>query len=152
MRPMRLGTWARSGEVVGIVAAVRDGAATLFDPAERRVTTVSVGDLEPVPAGAVEAVAIVDLPLPHGLGEEALRRWLATLTDPVLRERAAEALSDAGLDGAAVLPQPRVDVRAAAPGSGARCLCGAVTPAADGAVVACQTCGRQAVAPPVRSP
>ncbi|HEY8339051.1 MAG TPA: hypothetical protein VIK95_04235 [Egibacteraceae bacterium] len=147
---MRLGTWARSGEIVGIVAAVRDGVATLFDPGDRRVTTVGVGDLEPVPAGAVETTVTVALPLPHGLGEDTLRRWLATLTDPVLRERATEALEDAGLDAAAVLPQARVEVRAAAPGSGARCLCGVVTPAEDGTAVACQACGRQAVAPPLR--
>lgn len=142
---MRLGAWARSGAFVGVVAAV-DGDVTLFDPAARRSTRVPASEVEPLPAGAVTVTLRVDLPLPHGLVEADLRRWAASLTDEVLRERAAAALTEAGLDPGAALPP--VTLELAASGSGALCLAGHRTPA-EGSV-ACAECGREAVPPPAR--
>jgi hypothetical protein len=142
-----LGSWARGGGVVGVVAAVQGAEAVIFDPGDRRVARVALGDLEPLPTGAVRVTLSTDLPVPHGVGEDLLRRWVATLTDQVLHERAAAALIDAGLDAGAALPAVRFEVVAADPGA-AVCLCGISTPAADGTMIRCPACGRQAAAPP----
>lgn len=144
----RLGSWARSGELVGLVAAVDGDVVSLFDPAQRQVARVPVAGLRPVPAGAVTVTVTLDLPLAHGLDEDAVRRWTASLLDGVLRERASGALADAGLDSGPALPVARVDVAASTSG-GAICLAGHRSPAPDGAAVACPTCGREAVARPV---
>lgn len=144
----RLGSWARSGDLVGLVAAVDADEVAVFDPAERQVVRVPRGELLPVPAGAVTITVAVDLPLAHGLGEDAVRRWTASLVDGVLRERATAALSAAGLDPGAALPEARVEVSASMT-DGAVCLAGHRSPAPDGAAVACATCGRDAVARPV---
>lgn len=143
----RVGSWARSGALVGLVARRRDGQVTLFDPAARRMADVASADVEAVPAAAVTVTATVDLPLAHGLDEEEVRRWFATLVDPALRERARAALAEAGLDEGAALPAARLDVRSFE-GSGAVCLCGARVPAPPGAALACPACGREAVAAP----
>jgi hypothetical protein len=148
---LRLGAWARAGGLVGIVAAVNESEVALFQPGDRQLVRVSPDQAEAVPAGAVTVTVTVDLPLAHGLAEDTVRRWLATLADPVLRERAAAVLRDAGLDAGATLPAPRVDVRAAEAG-GAVCLCGARVPAPPGTALACPACGRQAVSAPVSSP
>jgi len=145
--PVRMGAWARAGALVGLVAASRDGQVTLFDPAARQMTRVPEAEVTLVPAGAVRVTLSVDLPLAHGLNEDDLRRWLASLTDPVLRERAYAALAEAGLDEGAALPVVRVDV-ATPESTGAICLCGARTPAPDGVAIACPACGRQAVSRP----
>lgn len=145
--PLRIGAWARGGTLVGLVAAHRDGEVTLFDPAARQMTRVPEAVVAPVPAGAVRVTVSVDLPLAHGLDEEDVRRWVATLIDPVLRERAYAALAEAGLDEGAALPDVRVDVRTPE-STGAICLCGARTPAPDGVAIACPACGRQAVSRP----
>lgn len=133
--------------MTGLVAAVEGERVTVFDPGARRQVTVAGAEVTPLPAGAVTVTVTVDLPLAHGLDEDELRRWVASLLDPVVRERAAEALLVAGLDQGAALPPVRLDVLAAQT-SGAICLCGARTPAASGAAVACMACGRQAVARP----
>jgi hypothetical protein len=143
-----LGGWARSGAIVGLVAAVDGENVTLFDPGERTRTTVARGDVEAVPAGAVTVAVSVDLPVPHGVDEHTLRRWVATLTDSVIRDRAYAALAEAGLDEGAALPSVRVDVRPV--DSGSICLCGAKTPAPAGAELRCTSCGRLAVGAPVR--
>lgn len=177
--PPLLGSWARSEGFVGLVAAVRatatvhggpgsadDAEVTLFDPGARQATTVASADCEPLPAGAVTVTVTVDLPLAHGLAEPDLRRWIASLLDPGVRERAAGALEAAGLDGGAALPEARLDVTPAQ-GGGALCLAGHRTPAEGrgaqvsavgvgaagppppgGEPVACATCGRAAVGPP----
>lgn len=145
--PPRMGAWARAGALVGLVAATRDGEVTLFDPAARQVTRVPEADITLVPAGAVRVTVSIDLPLAHGLDEDDLRRWVACLTDPLLRERAYAALAEAGLDEGAALPDVRVDVRTPE-SAGAICLCGARTPAPDGVSIACPACGRQAVSRP----
>jgi len=142
-----LGAWGRSEGFVGLVAAVADGAVTLLDPAARQVTTVAAAGCERLPAGAVTVTVTLDLPLAHGLAEQDLRRWVASLLDPGMRERAAAALEQAGLDGGAALPQARLDV-APAQGGGALCLAGHRTPAHQGGPVACAACGRAAVGPP----
>jgi hypothetical protein len=142
-----LGSWARVGDFVGLVARVRDEGVTLFDPGERQVTEVSREDLQPVPAGAIEVTLRVDLPVAHGFDEERLRRWTTSLADPVLRARAAEALRESGLDDGALLAPTRLSVGPSASG-GAVCLCGARTPAPPHAAVPCAACGRQAVSPP----
>lgn len=147
---LRLGSWARVGEHVGLVARIADDAITLFSPGERQSLSASAEDVEAVPAGAVRVVATVDLPLAHGMGEDVLRRWMAALLDETLRERAHAALRDADLDEGAALPGVTVSVTAA-PQEAALCLCGAVTPAATGEQVPCASCGRQAVAPPASS-
>jgi hypothetical protein len=145
----RLGSWARSANLVGLVAAVEESHITLFDPGERQMARVPRGEVESVPAGAVTVTVTVDLPVPHGLDETALRRWAAALTDLTLRDRAAAALADQGLDPGAALPDARMSVHPLE--SGAVCLCGARVPAPDGARLSCPSCGREAVGPPLRS-
>jgi hypothetical protein len=139
--------------VLGVVAKVDGDEVTLFDPAQRRQHRVTATAVTRVPAAAVRITAEVDLPVPHGLDEHDLRRWLAMLTDPVLRERASDALAEAGLDTAAAQPPVTLTATALADGR-SRCLCGATTPSAttapaDAVPPACATCGRQP-APPVR--
>lgn len=145
-----MGAWGRTADLIGVVAAVDDETVTLFDPGHRRVARVAHADVQPVEAGALTVSLHVDLPVPHGVGEDALMRWVASLADEAVAERARTALVDAGLDEAVTLPTVRLRVEAAAT-SGAVCLCGARTPAPDGASVACAGCGREAVAPPARS-
>jgi hypothetical protein len=144
----RLGSWARSGQLVGLVARVHDGEVTIFDPGERISATVPFREAEAVPAGAVTITVTVDLPLPHGVAEPALRRWVASLLDETTRERAYAVLTEAALDPGAALPAARIDVRPM-DGTGAICLCGAKVPAPAGARVVCPSCGRQAVGPPL---
>jgi hypothetical protein len=144
-----LGTWARSGEMVGLVAALDAEHVTLFDPTERQQTTVPRAEVAPVPAGAVTVSVTVNLPLPHGIAEEGLRRWVASLVDERVRDRAYAALHDAGLDEGAALPTARVDV--APVESGTVCLCGARTPGPAGAEIRCTACGRLAVGAPTAS-
>ena len=145
--PPRVGSWARAGSLIGIVVAVEEGLVTLFAPADRQVARVAVGASEALPVGAVTVTLAFDLPVPHGVGEEPLRRWLAMLTDPVLRETARSALEDQRLDAGATLPQVRVAVAPMA-GAAALCLCGAATPTPEGLPVPCAECGRDAVPPP----
>ena len=151
--PLRLGTWVRTGALVGLVASVDGDEVAVFDPTARQLTKVTSSQVQPVPAGALSVRAEVDLPLPHGLDEHGLRRWLASLLDPAVRERATTALVEQGLDEGAALPQLRLTV-APAEGPGAVCLCGRRAPAPDGEALACPACGRQAVARPTsaRSP
>ena len=143
----RLGSWVRTGNLVGVVAAVEDGAVAVFDPASRQLTRVDRDEVEAVPSGAVTVRAEVDLPLAHGLDESDVRRWLAALVDPVVRERSTEVLRGEHLDVGVALPAVRVTVQAAERG-GAVCLCGQRVPAPDGAALVCPACGRQAVARP----
>lgn len=144
------GSWARAAGFVGLVAASDGDDVTLFDPGARRQQQVPLAQAHAVPAAAVRVTLTVDLPLPHGLDEASLRRWVALLADPVLRERAAEAMTAAGLDDGAARPEVAMDARALDDGL-ARCLCGATTPAAAGAPVTCGVCGRRA-APPIAPP
>lgn len=144
------GTWARAGDFVGLVASVDDDQVTLFDPGARRQQQVPFARAQTVPAAAVRVTLTVDLPLPHGLNETSLRRWVALLTDPVLRKRAAGVMAEAGLDDGAALPEVAMDALALSDGV-ARCLCGATTPTSAGVTVTCGACGRQA-APPVAPP
>lgn len=164
--PLRLGSWVRTGGartggvgtggvptggpgaggITGLVVRVSGDDVTVFEPGERRTATVPAADAQPVPAAAVRVTVTADLPLPHGVGEETLRRWLAVLTDPVLRTRAVEVLTEAGLDPAPGLPPVEMALSPAA-GEDAVCLCGASTPS-DGDAVACATCDRLAVPPP----
>ena len=146
-RGLQIGGWARAGTFVGLVAALRDDEVALFDPAERRTTTVAHRDATPLPAGAVTVTVSVDLPVAHGVDEAALRRWVAALTDDTLRERAYTALADAGLDEGAALPAARMRVDPVS--AGTVCLCGAREPGPPGAAVTCGRCGRLAVGPPV---
>lgn len=146
----RLGSWGRTAAITGVVAAVEGDTVTLFDPGNRRMAEVPRADVVPLEAGAVTVALRVDLPIPHGLSQEALVRWVASLADDAVRERARAALAEAGLDDAVTLPTVRLDVEATG-ASGALCLCGARTVAPDGTSVPCASCGRQAVAPPARS-
>jgi hypothetical protein len=145
-----LGTWARADGMLGVVARVEGTHVTLFDPGRRQQREVALDEVQVVPAAALQVTVRVDLPVPHGLDEYSLRRWTATLIDPVLRERAAAALAAAGLDDGPALPPATVDVAPSA-GAEARCLCGATTPTDPGVSVTCRVCGRQ-TAPPVSSP
>lgn len=146
----RLGSWARSGGLTGLVAAVDDISITLFDPGDRQMATVPRAEVESVPVGAVTVTVTIDLPVPHGVDESTLRRWSASLTDLTMRERAAAVLTEQGLDPGAALPDARFSVRAME-SSGAICLCGARVPAPDGARLTCPSCGREAVGPPLRT-
>lgn len=146
----RVGAWARTGSLVGVVAVSDGDQVTLYDPGSRQMARVSSGEVTPLEAGAVTVSVHVDLPIPHGLAGQALARWVASLTDETVRERARAALAEAGIDAAVALPEVRLEVQPAST-SGALCLCGARTPAPDGAALACDQCGREAVAPPARS-
>ena len=145
--PPLLGTWVRAGGMLGVVARVEGTRITLFDPGRRQQREVPLNQVQVVPTAALRVTVRLDLPVAHGLDEHSLRRWTAMLIDPVLRERAAEALGDAGLDDGVTLPGMTVDAQPSDDDQ-ARCLCGATTPADAGVPVACQACGRQA-APPV---
>lgn len=150
-----LGSWGRADGFLGVVAQVDDGHVTLFDPAGRRQHRVPAAMVARVPAAAVRVTVTVDLPLAHGLDERDLRRWTAMLTDPLLRERAHDALTAAGLDAGAALPQVTITATAHADGRG-RCLCGATSPSAattpgDADPAACPACGRH-LAPPAPLP
>lgn len=148
MSDHRLGAWVRAENVVGLVAALEGDEISVFDPTARVVTRVPSASASPLPAGAVTITVSVDVPLPHGLEEDGVSRWIGSLVDPVVRERALEALREAGLDEGAALPPARVSVDPAA-GGGAVCLAGHRTPAPDGASMACPGCGREAVARPL---
>lgn len=143
----RLGSWARARGFVGIVADADAESVTLFDPGARQLTEVPRHEAAVVPTGAVTVSVRMDVPIPHGLPEETLRRWLASLADDRLRRQAGSALRDAGIDEGAALPPVRFDAEAATT-SGAVCLCGTRTPAPEGGKVACRACGREAVARP----
>jgi hypothetical protein len=109
---MEIGTWARVGDLVGLVVHVGDdGTTTVFNPGDRRATTVPAGGAQGLPSGRVEVTATVQLDVPHGLGEAALHRWVAALLDPVLRERATTSLSDAGYDLGPLRHEVAVEVR-----------------------------------------
>lgn len=143
----RLGAWARADTLVGVVARIDGDTVTVFDPGARRRHDGSADGVRPVPAASVRVTVTVDLPLAHGLDETALRRWTAMLLDPVLRERATEALAAEGLDPGIALPIPQVAATALRDGL-ARCLCGTTTPAAPGATPPpCPSCGRQPAPP-----
>ena len=144
---LRLGAWARTSNLIGLVAKVEDGQVTLLHPGHRQLATVPAAEVEPVPASAVTVTASADLPLAHGLEEGEVRRWLASLLDETLRERALSALGQEGVDEGAALPSVRLTVAPLASGA-AVCLCGGRTPAPRGAAMACPACGREAVAPP----
>lgn len=148
----RLGAWCRADGIVGVAARVDGGRVTVFDPAQRRQHEAPASTITAVPAAAVRVTTSVDLPVPHGLDEHDLRRWLAMLTDPVLRERAGAALAAADLDPGVTLPLVSVTVVALDDGA-SRCLCGATTAStttapSEARPPACPTCGRQ-LAPPV---
>jgi hypothetical protein len=134
--------------MIGLVAAADAQHVTLLNPGNRQMARVARNEVEPLPAGAVTVTVSVDLPVPHGLSESTLRRWVATLTDELLRERAYAAFAEAGLDEGAALPTVRVRARQFE-GSGAVCLCGARIPAPKGAALTCPKCGRQAVSTPM---
>lgn len=144
---LRLGAWARGGGITGLVTRIDGEQISVFEPGERRIATVARAEVEQVPAAAVRITITGALPLPHGVGEETLRRWTAALTDPVLRERASAALADAGYDVGPALPEMEVELVPAG-GNDAWCLCGGRTPSPDQQPVACRVCGRQAVTPP----
>lgn len=147
MAELLIGSWARAGAFVGLVAAVAGDQVTLFNPGDRQATKVAAATAEPLPAGTIRVEVAVDLPVPHGLPEESLARWLAALADPVLRERGAAVARDGGLDDGAFLPEPRTRLTRP-PQPGALCLAGHRVPAPDGATVVCPTCGRSAPARP----
>ena len=141
-----LGGWARSGQFVGLVVAADGETVTLFDPGERQRLDAPRADVDALPAGGVTVTVRVDLPLPHGVDETTVRRWVASLTDLTLRERAYAALAEAALDEGAALPDARITVDPI--DHGTVCLCGARTPAPAGAELVCSNCGRLAVGAP----
>jgi hypothetical protein len=141
-----LGGWARAGSFVGLVVKIDGESVSLFDPGERQRVDAVRADVQALPAGGVTVSVTVDVPLPHGVDESTVRRWVASLTDLTLRERAYAALAEAGLDEGAALPDARVSVGPLA--SGTVCLCGARTPAPAGSEIRCTSCGRLAVGAP----
>ncbi len=141
-----LGSWARAGSFVGLVVKADGETVSLFDPGERQRLDAPTATVQALPAGGVTVTVTVDVPLPHGVDESTVRRWVASLTDPMLRELAYAALAEAGLDEGAALPDARVTVAPLA--SGTVCLCGARTPAPAGSEIVCTNCGRLAVGAP----
>lgn len=109
---MEIGTWARAGGLVGMVSRIDpDGTVTLFNPGDRQIVKASRAAVQTLPTGMIEARVALRMVVPHGLNDDSMRRWLATLIDPVLRERAVESLREMGLDPMAMELQPRVEVR-----------------------------------------
>ena len=145
--PLVVGGWARAGALLGIVVAVEGDDVAVLNPGDRQLARLRRAEVEPLPAGTVRVDVAVDVPVPHGLDEEGLRRWVAALLDPVVRGRGADAVRDAGLDAGAFLPDVRFEVVRAAD-DGATCLAGHRTPAPDAAALPCPTCGRLAVSRP----
>ena len=108
---MEIGTWARAAGFVGIVAQVaEDGEVVLFNPGDRQVLRTAPEAAQALPAGRIRVSVAVELDVPHGLGEEAVTRWVAALVDPVLRERARATLAEGGLDATAFAVEPDVEV------------------------------------------
>lgn len=141
-----LGSWARAGNFIGLVVKADGEHVTLFDPGERQRADVPRTDVQALPAGGVTVGVTVDLPVPHGVDETTVRRWVASLTDLTLRERLYAALAEEGLDEGAALPDARVTVNPV--DHGTVCLCGTRTPAPPGSEVVCSNCGRLAVGAP----
>jgi hypothetical protein len=113
---MEIGRWVRASGFVGIVSAVEDdGTVVVFNPGDRQMLRATPGTLQPLPTGTVEVRVGVQVQVPHGLSEEALRRWVAAMLDPVLRERARDSLTDQGLDPAAVMLEPTWEVTEVTP-------------------------------------
>jgi len=109
---MEIGTWARADGIVGIVSKVdTDGTVTIFNPGDRQVITAPGSAATPLPTGLIEARFSLQMQVPHGLGEDSLRRWLAVLIDPVLRANATASLREMGLDEGAFAEEVTVDVR-----------------------------------------
>lgn len=144
-----LGSWARAGTFIGLVVAADGERVTLFDPGERQRTDVARTEVHSLPSGGVTVTVTAELPLPHGVDEATVRRWVASLTDLTLRERMYAALTEADLDEGAALPDARVTVDPVV--SGTVCLCGTRTPAPAGAEMICSNCGRLAVGAPSAS-
>jgi hypothetical protein len=103
-RGMQIGTWARSGTFTGLVAAIaEDGTVTLFNPGDRQVLRADPGTAAGLPAGRDPAVERLLL--------EAVGDVQAALVDPILRDRARDALAEGGLDPSAFAPTATVEVR-----------------------------------------
>ncbi|MGI9018799.1 MAG: hypothetical protein ACR2HR_17125 [Euzebya sp.] len=109
---MDIGTWVKVSSFVGLLAAIEeDGTLVLFNPGDRQMLRATAGTAQALPSDWVDVTITHRVQVPHGLGEDALRRWLAALIDPVLRQRARESLVEQGLDTGAFDSEPSVDVR-----------------------------------------
>lgn len=106
---MKLGTWAKAGGVVGLVAkSDPDGTVTIFNPGDRQMITAPPGVATPLPTGTVDVQVALRMEVPHGLSEDSLKRWLAALIDPVIRTHAQATAIEKGLDDAAFKLDPTV--------------------------------------------
>lgn len=108
---MEIGSWARTGDVVGVVTRVDGDTVTVFNPGDRQVATVPTSAATALPTGTIEVTVSMRLDVPHGLGEASLARWVAACLDPVLRERAREALQAQDLATTAFDVEPDLEVR-----------------------------------------
>lgn len=108
---MDIGTWVRAGQLVGIVSKIEDdGTVVVFNPGDRQMLRATPGAVQSLPTGMVQMRVAVQVEVPHGLGEDSLKRWMAALIDPVLRTHAQATMIEHGLDDRPFLLEPTIEV------------------------------------------
>ena len=108
---MDIGTWVKAGPLVGIVSKIEDdGSVVVFNPGDRQMVRASPSALQVLPTGTVQVRVGLQIDVPHGLGEESLKRWVAALIDPVLRTHAQATMIEHGLDDRPFMMNPTVEV------------------------------------------
>lgn len=85
-----------------------DGTITIFNPGDRQMVKASPTAVQPLPTGTVDVRVALRMEVPHGLGEDSLKRWLAALIDPVIRTHAQATVIEQGLDDAPFRLDPTV--------------------------------------------
>lgn len=111
LRGMEIGTWVKAGPLVGIVSKVEgDGTVVVFNPGDRQMVRATRGAVQVLPTGTVQVRFGIQLDVPHGLGEDSLKRWMAALIDPVLRTHAQATMIEHGLDDRPFMLDPTIEI------------------------------------------
>ncbi|HUG84971.1 MAG TPA: hypothetical protein VMM13_10420 [Euzebya sp.] len=108
---MDIGTWVKAGPLIGIVSKIeQDGSLVVFNPGDRQMLRATPGAVQVLPTGTVQLRFALQIDVPHGLGEDSLRRWMAALIDPVLRAHAQATMIEQGLDDGPFMLDPTIEV------------------------------------------
>ena len=108
---MELGTWVKAGPLVGIVSKMEsDGTVVVFNPGDRQMVRAPRGAVQVLPTGRVQVRFALQLDVPHGLSEDSLKRWMASLIDPVLRTHAQATMIEHGLDDRPFMVDPTIEI------------------------------------------
>lgn len=108
---MDIGTWVKAGPLIGIVSKIEeDGSLVVFNPGDRQMMRATPGAVQALPTGMVQLRVAVQVEVPHGLGEDSLKRWMAALIDPVLRTHAQATMIEHGLDDRPFKLEPSIEV------------------------------------------